>query len=173
MATPKPKQKIEWEKILSTAHSNFERGMNIHAFFKVSNPATGEDLVQDTFIKTWRYLVKGGQINLMKPFLYHILNQLIIDEYRKRKTSSLDTLLEKGFEPGFDHSEHIINTLDGKVAIVLIKYLPEKYKKVMQLRYEQHLSLKEIATLTGQSRNVVAVQVHRGLAKLRKLYNHT
>ena len=142
-------------------------------FFKTHDHATGEDLVQDTFIKTWRYLVKGGKIDLMKAFLYHILNQLIIDEYRKQKTSSLDSLLEKGFVPSVDYSERMINTFDGKTAVSLIRHLPIKYRKVLRMRYVQDLSLKEISLLTGQSRNAVAVQVHRGLAKLKILYNRT
>ncbi len=126
-----PKQKIEREGILTVAHHDYGKMMNSHAFFKVHNHATGQDLVQDTFIKTWDYLVKGGKIDLMKPFLYHILNHLIIDEYRKHKTSSLDVLLEKGFQPSFDHSERVSNIFDGKVALLLIKYLPAKYEKVM------------------------------------------
>jgi len=168
-----PKQKIEREGVLTVAHHDYERGMNSYAFFKTHNNATGQDLVQDTFIKTWAYLVRGGKIDLMKPFLYHILNQLIIDEYRKRKTSSLDVLLEKGFEPSFNHSERIFNVFDGKAALLLIQYLPVKYEKVMRMRYAQDLSLKEISLITGQSRNAIAVQVHRGLIKLKKLYNHT
>jgi len=121
--------------------------------------------------QTWRYLARGGKIDLMKAFLYHILNQLIIDEYRKRKTTSLDTLIDQGYEPSVNYSEQIVNTLDGQAAISLIQYLPVKYRTVIQLRYVQDLSLKEIALLTGQSRNAVAVQTHRGLKKLKVLYH--
>lgn len=166
-----PKQKNEREGILTAAHHDYERGMNSYAFFKTHNHTTGKDLVQDTFIKTWSYLVKGGRVDLMKAFLYHILNQLIVDEYRKQKTSSLDVLLEKGFEPGFDDSKRVFNVFDGKAALLLIQYLPAKYEKVMRMRYAQDLSLKEISLLTGQSRNAIAVQTHRGLAKLKILYN--
>jgi len=147
--------------------------MHAYASFKVNSRTTGQDLVQDTFIKTWGYLVRGGKIDLMKPFLYHVLNHLIIDEYRRRKTSSLDVLIEKGFEPSFDYSERISNIFDGRTALLLIQYLPEKYEKVMRMRYVQNLSLKEISLITGQSRNTVAVQAHRGLAKLKKLYDRT
>jgi len=167
-----PKQKTDRDVILTVAHRNYERGMNSYASFKVSNNATGQDLVQGTFIKTWAYLVKGGKINLMKPFLYSVLNHLIIDEYCKRKTSSLDVLLEKGFEPSFDNSERASNIFDSKAALALIKHLPRKYEKVMLMRYVQDLSLKEIALITGQSKNSVAVQLHRGLAKLKTLYNN-
>lgn len=94
-----PKQKKEQDVVLTTAHHDYEKGLNVHAFFKTHNHATGEDLVQDTFIKTWSYLARGGKIDIMKAFLYHVLNNLIVDQYRKHKTTSLDVLLEKGFEP--------------------------------------------------------------------------
>lgn len=124
-------------------------------------------------MKTWSYLVKGGKIDVMKAFLYHVLNNLIVDEYRKHKTTSLDILLEKGYEPSGDSRESIINILDGKKALFLIQRLPKKYQKVMRMRYVQDLSLKEMSLITGQSKNTIAVQLHRGLAKLKLLYTRT
>jgi DNA-directed RNA polymerase specialized sigma24 family protein len=38
------------------------------------------------------------------------------------------------------------------------------------MRYVQDLYLKEMALLTGQSKKTLAVQVHRGLKKLKELY---
>lgn len=81
-------------------------------------------------------------------------------------------LIEKGYEPGADHSERLVNVLDGKAALLLIQHLPDRYQKVMRMRYVQDLTLKEMALITGRSKNTVAVQLHRGLAKLRELYNH-
>lgn len=75
-------------------------------------------------------------------------------------------------EPSIDHSDNLVNVLDGKAVILLIKNLPITYQKVMQMRYIQDLSLKEISLITGQSRNTVAVQAHRGLEKLKILSNH-
>lgn len=167
-----PKQETERQAELTTAHKNYGKGLHSHAFFKVHNRAMGEDMVQDTFMKTWKYLVKGGKIDVMKSFLYHILNNLIVDEYRKRKTSSLDVILEKGYEPSEDTTERLMNALDGRTAILLIQRLPKKYQKVMRMRYVQDLSLKEMSLTTGQSKNTIAVQLHRGLAKLKLLYNH-
>ena len=51
------------------AHTDFHKGLNTYASFKVSSLALSEDLVQDTFIKTWSYLAKGGEIGKMKAFL--------------------------------------------------------------------------------------------------------
>ncbi len=166
------KQEAQRQKVLTKAHHDFEKALNLHAFFKVHNHALGEDLVQDTFIKTWAYLVKGGKIDLMKAFLYHVLNNLIVDEYRKHKTVSLDVLLEKGFEPSSDDSGRLLDILDGKNALFLIQRLPKTYQKVMRMRYVQDLSLEEMSLVTGQSKNAIAVQLHRGLEKLKVLYKN-
>jgi RNA polymerase sigma-70 factor (ECF subfamily) len=157
---------------LAVAHHEFAAKLNAHAYFKTNSHETGEDMVQTTFMKTWKYLVRGGRIDTMKAFLYHILNNLIVDEYRKHKTTSLDTLVESGFEPGDDYSPSLFNFLDGKLAIALISQLPEMYRKIIRMRYIQDLSLTEMALLTGQTRNTMAVQVHRGLKKLKALYLH-
>lgn len=166
-----PKQEAQQKETLTVAHNDYNRELNLHSFFKTHDRALSEDLVQDTFIKTWGYLVRGGKIDVMKAFLYHILNNLIVDEYRKHKTISLDALTEKGFEPSAGNHGRIFNFLDGKAALLLIQNLPEVYKKIMRMRYIQNLSLKEISLITGQSKNTIAVQAHRGLEKLKLLYN--
>ncbi len=160
--------------ILTLAHHDYERGLNSYAFFKTGNHAIGEDLVQDTFVKTWVYLVRGGKIDLMKAFLYHVLNNLIVDEYRRNernKTTSLSVLLEKGFEPRAGDFGRLFNLVDGKAVLFLIQRLPIIYQKVMRMRYVQDLSLEEMSLITGQSKNAVAVRAHRGLEKLKLLYN--
>ncbi len=167
-----PKQEKQRKAVLTEAHHSYSKGLISHAFFKLHNQSMSDDLVQDTFTKTWKYLAKEGKIGVMKSFLYHILNNLIIDEYRRRKSTSLDVLLEKGYEPGADTRERLMDSLDGKAALLLIAHLPEKSKKVMRMRHVQDLTLKEISLITGESRNTIAVQLHRGLAKLKILYNY-
>jgi RNA polymerase sigma-70 factor, ECF subfamily len=166
-------QEIERGAQLTLAHHAYQKGLNAHAFSKLNDRTMGEDLVQDTFVRTWRYLVREGKIDVMKSFLYHVLNNLIVDEYRKRKTLSLDMLVEKGFEPGADTSESLFNFLDGKSALLLIQRLPPRYQKVMRMRYLENLSLSEMSIITGKSRNTMAVQAHRGLEKLKLLYKHS
>lgn len=163
-------QEAKLKTLLTTAHNEYSRELKARAFYKVNDRSLSEDLVQKTFMKTWNYLIKGGRIETMKAFLYHILNNVIIDEYRKQKTVSLDNLLEKGYEPGVDYTTTTNNLMDGRLAVLLLERLPRKYKKVMQLRYVEDLSLEEISKITGQSKNTVAVQVHRGLESIKSIY---
>ena len=168
-----PKQEAGLQAILTTAHHDFEKGLSARAFFKLNDHVISGDLVQNTFMKTWIYLVRVGKIDMMKAFLYHVLNGLIIDEYRKRKTTSLDVLMENGFEPTTNDSGRLFDRLDGTSALLLIARLPEKYQKIMRMKYVQDLSLEEMSLVTGQTKNSIAVQAYRGLEKLKVLYNHT
>ncbi len=162
---------IKRQRILLTAgYDDFGANLKRYARSRTHNIPLTDDLIQDTFLKTRKYLVKGGKIEVMEAFLYHILKALIIDEYRKRQTTSLDGLIEKGFSPAVDTTKQHVDILDGTQAITLINELPTLYQKVMRLRYVQGLSIAEIALITGKSRNTVAVQAHRGLEKLKILY---
>jgi RNA polymerase sigma-70 factor (ECF subfamily) len=169
VVTSKDNKKISSD--LSEAYFDFKSGLSKRAFFKVGDHMLGQDLVQETFLKTWRYLVKGGKIHIMKAFLYHILNDLIVDEYRKNKPVSLDKLIKKGFDVGVDDVPKLIDKLDGKRALLLIKKIPLKYRKIMLMRYAEDLTLKEISEINGQSKNTNAVQLHRGKEMIRILNN--
>ena len=98
---------------------------------------------------------------------------MIIDEYRKHKSSSLDVLIEGGYEPGSDDTERLFNNFDGKKASLMIEKLPQIYQEVMKMRYMNDFSLEEISNITGQTKNTIAVQTCRGLEKLKILYNRT
>src|SRR3989344_1276932 len=164
-------QELQLKSLLTEAHNTYYEGLHSYAFFKVNNSNTSEDLVQHAFMKTWIYLVKGGKVETIKAFLYHILNNLIIDEYRKHKVSSLDVLVEKGFEPpASSDQDRLVNVLDGRAALPMIEHLPLMYRKVVGMRYLQDLSLEEISKVTGLSKNTISVQIHRGLEKLKNLW---
>lgn len=166
-------QQLVQQNTFTDAYQRYEKDLKWHAFFKVRDKALSQDLVQSTFMKAWNYMLKGGEIYMMKAFLYRILNHLIIDEYRKHKTESLDNLLEQREleELGTDDHEKVSEAFEAQSAPSLISKLPEKFQEIMHLRYIKDLSINEISALTGQSKNSVAVQAYRGRQKLRMLYN--
>jgi len=159
---------------MTTAYDDNNGSLLRTALYKTNDNEVSSDLVQTTFLRTLLYLQRGGKIKLMRGFLKHVLNGLIIDEYRTRSRNnhivSLDTLVDNGFDPGFNDFERRINFLEGKDIIILIPQLSKKYESAIRLRYLQGLSLKEMAAMTNQSENTVAVQIHRALKKLQKLY---
>lgn len=159
-------KKVVIDNTMTKAYGLHQKNLTKRALYKTSDVKLSEDLVQSTFLKMLQYLQKGGKIDVMRAFLNRILNDLVVDEYRKPKTVSLDMLLEQGFDLNIDYTEQLINILDGKKMILLIDQLPKKYKLVIKMRYIQGLTLREIATLTHQTPNTVSVQLYRGLKKL-------
>lgn len=146
-----------------------------HAFLRISNRERAVDLVHDTFTKVWSYIRDGYEIDSFRPFLYKVLNNLIIDEYRKRKEASLDTLLEKeGVDEGsFDELsessvEMLAATIDGRKAFELLEELPDQYREVILYRFVDQLGPREISELIEESENVISVRIHRGLKLLRQ-----
>ena len=145
-----------------------------HATLRISDRERAIDIVHDTFTKVWTYLRNGHEIDSYRPFLYKVLNNLIIDEYRKQKESSLDALMEReGVDEGsFDELsestvEALAATIDGKQALALVEALPDVYKEVLIFRFVDGLGPREISLLTEESENVISVRIHRGLKMLR------
>ncbi len=143
-----------------------------HCFFKVSNRELALDLVQETFSRTWEYLAAGKEVNNIKGFLFKVANNLIIDEYRKKKVVSLETLQEQtGFDaPVQDHKKTIFN-VEVDTVISYVKKLDEKYREVILMRYVNDFSPKEIASILGESENAVSVRINRGLKKVQDMLN--
>jgi RNA polymerase sigma-70 factor, ECF subfamily len=147
-----------------------------HAFLRISNREKAVDLVHDTYTKVWSYLRNGHEVDNFRPFLYKVLNNLIIDEYRRRKESSLDALLEiDGVDEGsFEElsestAEALAATIDGKKAFELLAEMPDQFKEVIILRFVDQLGPREISKLIEETENVVSVRIHRGLKMLRQL----
>ena len=147
-----------------------------HAFLRISDRERAIDVVHDTFTKVWTYVRNGHEVDQFRPFLYKVLNNLIIDEYRKAKEASLDALLAiDGVDEGkFDElSENTVEslaaTLDGKKAFEVVQEMPDTYKEVIILKFVDGLGPKEMAVLLEESENVISVRLHRGLKVLRQM----
>lgn len=149
-----------------------------HAQYRVSNRERALEITQETFLKAWDYVQQGGEVQQYKSFLFRILNNLIIDEYRKHKQHSLDEMMEN------DTGELDVRLSEGSVrekeeelddeelierVRAQIPQLPETYRTAVTLRYVDGFSPKEIAAMMGVSENVVSVRIHRGILRLRQL----
>lgn len=146
-----------------------------HACLRLSDREKALDAVQDTFTRAWSYLRQGHRVESYRPFLYKILNNLIIDEYRRRSDASLEAEMEEAGDEraitalSAHETDALIATLDGRQALALLPQVPEKYREVLVLRFIDELRPKEIAALLEISENIVSVRIHRGLHVLRAM----
>jgi len=173
--TPTQPGRSQEEQFLEAFHE-YNDALFRHAYLRLSDRDRAIDAVHDTYTKVWSYVRSGHEIVSYRPFLYKVLNNLIIDEYRKQREQSLDALLNQdGIDEGtFDElhehtAEALAATIDGKQAVTLLGNLPDVYREVIVLRFIDGLGPKEISDLIEESENVVSVRLYRGLKQLRDL----
>lgn len=150
-----------------------------HCFLRLSDRERALDITQETFLRAWRYATGGGTIRSARPFLYRILNNLIVDEYRKHSPQSLDAILENENRLAEAESELLrdpsnaledaIIRFDGARVLKALGGLPEPYRAVLLLRYVEGLSIGEISHIAGESENAISVRIHRALKKLKNI----
>ena len=153
-----------------TAYDELGDPLFRHSFFRVSNREVAIDMVQDTFIKTWQHIERGEEIQNLKAYLYHVMNNLIIDYYRKSKSGSLEVLLDEGFNP-VDESVDIEESAEVSLVVSSLDGLPDEDKKIIVLRHIDGHSISEIAEMLEETENVVSVRLHRAIKKLKKIIN--
>ena len=142
-------------------------------YFKTSHREQSKDILQDTFMRAWEFIKQGGTVTNARAFLYKIANNLIIDWRRKKKSSSLDAMMDAGFDAAGDEHERIPEIADSRRVIAAIGSLDEKYRDALLLRYVDDLSVKEIADILGETETAVGVHLHRGKEKLKLLHQGT
>ncbi len=157
------------------AFEDYSDALFRHASIRISDHERAIELVHDTFTKAWGYVRGGNVVDTYRPFLYKILGNLIIDEYRRRRTESLDALLEdegmdSGRFPGLQEGslDESLALLDAKRVVEAIASLPPIYSETLTLRFVDGLGPKEIAQLIEESENVVSVRLNRGIKMLRE-----
>jgi len=163
------------EQAFLDAFDQYADALYRHAILRVSDPEKAQDIVSETFTKTWDYLVKGYTIENFRPFLYRTLSHLIIDEYRRKRTESLDHLLDEQQVPEGAFAELVEGNrddvelaLDAQRIPELLEEMPVRYREVVVMRYLDGLMPAEIAAILDQSVNSISVRIHRGVSWLAR-----
>ncbi len=139
--------------------------------FRVTNRHVALDITQDTFVRLWSHLSKGGDIEHEQAFVYRIAKNAVIDYDKKSKSSSLDDLLDGGFEPATNiHEDEIFKNDDIKMVQSLLEDIDEESRQIIFLRYTEEKPIEEIAKLFGKSTNAMTVRIHRIIQKLKNIY---
>jgi RNA polymerase sigma-70 factor, ECF subfamily len=166
------------DREFQNAYERYSDELFRHCSLRLSDRDRALEITQDTFLRTFEYAKRGGDIRDYRPFLYRTLHNLIIDEYRRSKSVSLEGLVkeEEGetvesiLPPDETNTlEKAIDRFDGKRALAALQEVSEPYREALLLRYVEGLSPSEIAAYIGTSENVVSVRIHRGLKKLRAI----
>lgn len=138
-----------------------------YTFKILSRMAPSEEVVQDSFIKLWQQDFPGNFEHYPKAWLYKVCRNLAIDILRKEKRLSLQAYLDENLEEILSTPCVSESLLEASRIMAEINKLEAVEKEVLVLKFNDDLSYKEIAELTGVSVNLVGVRIHNGLEKIR------
>jgi RNA polymerase sigma-70 factor (ECF subfamily) len=143
--------------------------------YLTGNRERAEDLFQETWM---RVLERGNQYNGKSRFdtwLFAIARHLVIDASRKKTAMSLEALTnpqDGGVPMEFASSQLTpydfahMREETKRVGAALI-HLEVAQREVVMLRFQEDMSLDEIATITGAPLSTVKSRLYRGLEALK------
>jgi RNA polymerase sigma-70 factor, ECF subfamily len=173
------KEKTFYSLQLKQAFEQYSEELFRHCLMRLSERERALELTQETFLRAFQYAVRSEEeVRQWRSFLYRILNNLIVDEYRRKRALSLESLLmndERANETESallrddqDVLEEATVRYDAARACEALELLPERYRDVLRRRFLEGLSPTEIAKALQESENAVSVRIHRALRKLRE-----
>lgn len=148
----------------SILYSRYINNLYRYVYLVCKSHEDSEEIVQDLFVKLWENRTQGKAVSCFKSYIYRSAKNQIIDYVRKQKSQL--QLIDKAAWP-FSGSEVFADSpliLKQYAAIVkaAIEKLPQKRKLIFEMRTQDDLSLDEIASRLGISKNVVKKQLYQG-----------
>jgi RNA polymerase sigma-70 factor (ECF subfamily) len=158
-------------EVLVTEHQNFVYNLALRT---LGNAVEAEDVAQDAFVRAWLALPKFRRRAKFRTWLYRIVVNLCYNRFPRLRRELVtmadediadipDMVTENGLVIGVERSERrafLHRQIDD---------LPDHYRMLISLRYQDELSYNEIATITNLPIGTVKTGLFRAKECLRKV----
>ena len=141
------------------------------------NPTDAEDICQESLRKAYQRIGTFKPEYLFKTWIFSIARNTSIDHIRHRSTFSTVKLGEADEPAVEDHEteispeDHMIDDQSYDLFIRSIAALPDRYRRIAELRLLHDLSYQDIANETGLPLNTVRTRIRRAKHLLEKMMN--
>lgn len=149
-----------------------------YIFFRINKQELADDVFQETFVKAIVH-IKDGRYSChghFFPWLTRIAHNIIMDQFRVESQMPVVSaeandgcVMNSAAIIDTYHEEQLINEQTLKDVHRLMMHLPESQRKVVEMRYYQNLSFKEIAEMTGVSVNTSLGRMRYALQNMRRM----
>jgi RNA polymerase sigma-70 factor (ECF subfamily) len=143
------------------------------------NENEAEDLVQETFLKAYRFWDKFEEGSNCRAWLFKIMTNIFINNYRaKSRTPQVVELQDvddnflfgqlSALGPSENPEQHFFAKVFDDDVKKAIEELPEDFRLVVVLSFLEGFSYEEIAEIAGLQIGTVKSRLHRGRKLLQK-----
>ena len=142
---------------------------SLRAFLRsrMRNAADVDDVLQDALTKTFQNLHTLKTEDKIKPWLFQIARNAMLDHYRRKSRDASVTADDLWYEEPDKNAEH---AFEGCVEPFL-QALPAEVSDLLRAIELQGVSQKEYAERLGISYSTLKSRVHAGRKQLRQLFN--
>ena len=161
-----------------TLLGRYKSSVYSYIYYIVQDKELAEDIFQETFVKVIVTIKQGGytENGKFKAWIMRIAHNLVIDSFRQERsenTISNDEVEVDLFNNRDLCEETIEDSLVRRQVLSdvrkLVKHLPDNQREVLEMRYYQDLSFKEIADLTGVSINTALGRMRYAILNVRRM----
>lgn len=141
-------------------------------YSKVGNREEAEDLTSQIFIKAVRGVETERSALSMQKWLFQVARTTIADYWRsyyRIAVSSLEELLEAGWEGPANEEEVAFNASPVERVQRILQALPVHYREVLHCRFLLNLSIRDTALKMGLSEANIKVLQFRALKRAADL----
>jgi len=136
------------------------------------------DLAEDFFQEAWVHVLeRGGQYDGRHEFstwLFTIARHLVIDHLRSKRPTSLDSLADQDDLAPFDIPaagqpsafDATVQREQNEQISAGMQHIATEYRETLVLRFQEGMSLEEIASVIGAPLGTVKSRIYRGLSAL-------
>ncbi|MEX2608049.1 MAG: sigma-70 family RNA polymerase sigma factor [Kiritimatiellia bacterium] len=145
-----------------------EKGLCRYACRLAGSEAMARDAVQETFLRLCRAdrsKVEGHEA----PWLFRVCRSRVFD--LKKKEKPMQQMTPEHVDRHASSGEGAVpNALQERLNRVteLLNRLPERQREVIQLKFQQEMSYREISEVLGISEGNVGFLIHTGIKTLRE-----
>ncbi len=143
---------------------------------KIKDVDVSNDILQETFIKVFKVLKNGKYVEKGKflSWVLRISHNLVMDYFRNKKRSKI--IFEKdlncliaNMNCGFEQKQKkmLSDETIRKVLSKMIDKLPHEQKEIVNLRFFQNYSFREIAEINNISINTALGRVRYSIINLK------
>ena len=158
--------------------NRYKSSVHSYIYYIVRDRDLTEDIFQETFVKVILTIKQGRytENGKFKAWITRIAHNLIIDHFRQERnenTISNDEvevdlfndmrLCEKTVE------DAMVETQVFSDVKKMVEYLPDNQREVLEMRYYQNMSFKEIADRTGVSINTALGRMRYAILNMRRM----